>query len=50
MNTVTLGWPLAALLVILAAAAAATTELAGLGRGRGGGWRNEANLGGSGLG
>ena len=34
MNTVTLGWPLAALLVILAAAAAATTELAGLGRGR----------------
>ena len=34
MNTVTLGWPLAALLVILAGAAAATTELAGLGRGR----------------
>jgi len=34
MNTVTLGWPLAALMAILAAAAAATTELAGLGRGR----------------
>ena len=34
MNTVTLGWPLAALLVVLTAAAAATTRLAGLGRGR----------------
>jgi putative ABC transport system permease protein len=34
MNAVTLGWPLAALMAILAAAAAATTELAGLGRGR----------------
>ncbi len=34
MNTVTLGWPLAALLVVLAATASITTELAGLGRGR----------------
>ena len=34
MNTVTLGGPLAVLLVILAAAASATTALAGLGRGR----------------
>ncbi len=32
MNTVTLGWPLAVLLVVLTAAAAATTRLADLGR------------------
>ena len=32
MNTVTLGWPLAALLGVLTAAAATTTRLAGLGR------------------
>ena len=34
MNTVTLGWPLAGLVVVLTAAAAVATRLSGLGRPR----------------